>query len=529
VRTGRSWVGRVARRWGLGTAGLLLAAAVATPAAAVDTAPDAEQVLRELGADAVSADYVVLVDTSGSMADDGLYDQVSKTLGSFLQGLSSSDYLAIYTFDEVAIPRYLGQAGSTAAAMAHLPPAPTVNGSTDIGAAIEAALTELERPDAANVASVVLLTDGAHSPPSGSQYPSSSGPEWAALKDRADRLRKSWLGAYALPLTGGASGAGLLRRVIPTTTVLDPDSVSQLGPYLERSKHQARLAKAAAMLAPDVGKGVAVEWHGQQPLDFDAGTARLAVTLRSQTSLVPLEVTGLSAAVAGAPEASAKLAGAPGTVSLAPGEAVSYDLILRWNPDADPLPVRRTKHLDGSLTVVGRVDSPWSAALGADVPLRVPAVPAQATRPLVGEAAVGWWGTLPLTVAVVALLAAIGTWAWYAHSRPRIEGWLSTRSVPADTELAVIGLGARSVPIHSPRLSGDGVVRGRRTPRGVALLISYSPDGSAARRITRSCPPGESVIVGGVAFHHHQLELPTADLGLPASGLDTSGRPEGAR
>jgi hypothetical protein len=45
-------------------------------------------------------------------------------------------------------------------------------------------------------------------------------------------------------------------------------------------------------------------------------------------------------------------------------------------------------------------------------------------------------------------------------------------------------------------------------PQSLELLISYSPDGSPARTVTRSCPLGGSVIVSGIAFVHHPAPMP---------------------
>jgi hypothetical protein len=107
------------------------------------------------------------------------------------------------------------------------------------------------------------------------------------------------------------------------------------------------------------------------------------------------------------------------------------------------------------------------------------------------------------------VLAAV-TWLRYSSRHPQTTGSLTVRSVVPDQELAVVPLGARSVPIAAPRLPGSGTVRGRRVPGGVELLISYSPDGSAERLTTRGCEPGGSVIVGGVAFQHHTSAQPAA-------------------
>lgn len=484
------------------TAPVALAVALATvptlPAAAAPQPanPTREQVYAALHADSVRADYVVLVDTSGSMADPGLYEGVKASLGRFLRGLAPTDYLALYTFADHTAVSYRGPARPDA--VRSLPPASQLGGSTDVGTAIEAALTELERDGAAQVASVVLITDGKHEPPPDSRYPHVDGLSWRVLANRAKNLSTS-LSAYAIPLRSGKSGADLLKTVFPRAIPLNPASIGQLGGYLDLSKNAARLAKAKAALSGDIGKGVAVEWPGPQRLDLAGGSATVPVRLVSRTAHVPLQVTGLALRGAG----PASVSGLPDHVTLAPGQALTYQLTVRWQPSAGALHIRRTARLDETLTVAGNVSSPWTAALGDALPLNVAPQPANGTRQLSAAVPVGWPGTLPLLVAVVLLVLAAAIWLRYSSRHPQTAGVLSVRSVVPDEELAVVRLGPRTVPIGAPRLPGSGTVRGRRVPGGVELLISYSPDGSAERLATRGCEPGGSVIVGGVAFQHH--------------------------
>src|SRR5258705_8124014 len=54
--------------------------ALTTGPALADPAPTREDIYRQLGVDAVPADYVILVDTSGSMSVDGRYNNVRGVL-----------------------------------------------------------------------------------------------------------------------------------------------------------------------------------------------------------------------------------------------------------------------------------------------------------------------------------------------------------------------------------------------------------------------------------------------------------------
>src|SRR5262249_15592644 len=140
---------------------------------------------------------------------------------------------------------------------------------------------------------------------------------------------------------------------------------------------------------------------------------------------------------------------------------------------------------------------------GADVSLGTPAQLGDPTRPVVSDLPVGSSGALALLAALAVVVVGSALLAAYVARRARVRGTLGVRSVLPVSKLAVIGLCRRSVRVGAPQLTGTGVVRGRRSPGGVGLLVSYSPDGSPGRRSTRACPPGGSVIVGGLAFHHN--------------------------
>ncbi|UYM23055.1 VWA domain-containing protein [Streptomyces albus] len=183
------------------------------PAAAAE-GPSREEIYRELGVADQPVDYAVLVDTSGSMRTKGRYDTVRSTLRGFLGGLSRSDHVALITFDDRPEARYVGSAGDPGKIVGRLPESPDPDGGTDIGAALDLALRELERSDAASVASVVLLTDGRHEPPRSTAYPKASGAPWDALHERAEAVGTRaalvttpcrWVPARAAPTSSARS------------------------------------------------------------------------------------------------------------------------------------------------------------------------------------------------------------------------------------------------------------------------------------------------------------------------------------
>jgi Mg-chelatase subunit ChlD len=500
VRRGRHALVRAA----VGAAALLAAVSLATPGAAADTTPSRAEIYTALGLDDQPTDYVVLVDTSGSMTDDDRYDTVRTTLRPFLDGMSAEDHVALLTFDSDPEPRYVGSAGDTDTIMATLPDAPDPEGETDIGAALDSALDELERDDAAEVASVVLLTDGEHSPPDGSPYPESTGTGWTELHERAAALEeRTELAGYALPLGDGATGAELLEDVVDDTTVLRPDTIEDLGAYLERVGDGTRLRRTGLLLAEDRDKGVTASWAYPRRLDVTDGSADAAVTLRSTTRHVPLTVKGLDASV---PGESLRITGLPGTLTLAPGESRTFPVRLRGTLSDGPLPYRRDRDADGLLDVSGRVSSDWERALAPDVKLGVASEVRVRGSALPLRATVGSAVFLPaVLVGLVAVLLA--SWlSWRRTHRPRLRGELVLVPVFGGQLPDRVPLRGRRVVLRPQVIGGQGRVHGRRrsTEQGprIDLLIRYTPDGSRARQSDATCGPGGQVVVNGVSFTH---------------------------
>ncbi|WP_033313324.1 VWA domain-containing protein [Streptomyces iakyrus] len=483
-------------------ASLLALLPFAAPTASADTAPSRAEIYDALGLDEQPADYVVLVDTSGSMANKGRYNTVRSTLRQFLDGLSAKDHIALFTFDSSTEPRYVGSGGDTDAIMSRLPASPDPDGETDVGSALNSALGELEREDAAEVASVVLLTDGEHSPPKGSRYPKSTGAAWTDLYERAQDIGKGTeLAGYALPLGDGATGAELLGEVVDDTTVLRPDSIEDLGGYLKRAGDGARARKAGLLLAGDEGEGITASWSDGPRRDITGGSVTARLTLRSTARHVPLSVSGLDVSV---PGDDLRISGLPSSVTLGPGESRTFPVRVRGTLPDGPLPFRRDRDTDARLSVAGRVSSDWERPLAADVRLDVPRRVQVTGAPLPLRATVGSAALLPaLLTGMFAVLLAC--WLrWRRTNRPRLSGELLLTPVYGGQLPDRIQLNGRRVDLRPHAIGGRGSVRGRRrsTEQGprVDLRIRYTPDGSAGRESDATCGPGGQVVVNGVSF-----------------------------
>ncbi|MGW7365474.1 VWA domain-containing protein [Streptomyces sp. NPDC054841] len=502
-----AWSPRAAtalRRGAAVTAAALLAVlpAAAVPATAAE-APTRDEIYQRLGVAEQPVDYVVLVDTSGSMTAKGRYATVRSTLRTFLDGLSPVDHVALITFDDRPEARYIGPAGDAAKIVSRLPPAPNPAGGTDIGAALDRGLRELERTDAVGIASVVMLTDGKHEPPRKTRYPKPSGAPWDALRGRAQALgKRTELAGYALPLGTGATGADLLGDVIGNTLVLRPGSIEDLSDYLQRAGDSTRARSAAQLLAEDKRKGVTASWTDTAVRDLTDGSATASVTFRSATRHVPLTVSKVRISADSVPLA---VTGVPEQLTLAPGESRKYTVRLDGGLPAGGPPYRRTEDGGAALRVSGQVSSPWQRALAPDVDLRVPDEVGVTGDPLAVRAEAGSVYFLPAVFSALAAALALGWLWWRSVNRPRLGGVLTAVPVFAEGIPERIVLSGRRVRF-SPRGGGRGTVHGRR--RGTAdgprvdLLIRYTPDGTSGRPNQVTCGPGAKVVVGGLSFTH---------------------------
>ncbi|MFE4368935.1 VWA domain-containing protein [Streptomyces sp. NPDC056835] len=495
--------------------------------------PGRTEIYTELGLDELPADYVILVDVSGSMLSKGRYASVRSALLPFLKSLSPRDYVALFTFGNKAETVYLGRPSDPAGIVDKLPARAGPSGvRTDIGAALDRGLGELERPGAAEVGSVVMFTDGKHEPAKGSRYPKADGPAWDALRDRGAELAGGReLAAYSLPLVTDESGTAQLARVVPKTTELRPESVQDLDEYLGRAAERARTRKAARLIAEDAGKGVTAAWSPAGTFDLGDGGAAATLTLTATTERVPLTVTGLRATLNGQP---LTVTGLPDRVSLKPGAQRRFDVQVRGEPDAGALPVRRTWEAEAGLTVHGEVATPWAATLD-DVTFKVPAAVDGPDKGIRLRAEIGSPLALPLLIGVpvAALLGVL--LLWLRRNRPVLSGVLVLYPASApdfeDRPRDHVVLRGRRLTLVPPRIGGRGSVHGRRFRaddgrRGIALHLRYSPDGTPARSANAVCRPGDDVVINGITFAYRPDRVgPPGASAAAAAGAETGPKP----
>lgn len=413
---------------------LLVACAVAAGVAAVDSAHAAgqyrieqapvEDVLTALKVDEVSADYIVLVDTSITMRKDGRYGRAVAAVDMFVRTLSPTDFLSLNTFDTVAHPVWSGPVGSDPSGIvARLPKKPDGDW-TDIGAAMQQSLDDLERPGAADVAAVILITDGKLDPDPGTRssnpYFSKTSPGWKTLRDRAAAVgAKHTVNAYGLGLTSGTDIA-LLREVFPSAKLPDLPQ-SQLAALFDRAKQQARRDTATNLLESDTGS---VELSWQMPegaLDLSTGRADANLVITSSYTRIPVVVLDLSAASTG--EMDVQLSELSTGVPLAPGETKVLPVSLGWTV-TDEFRAGKAQVTSGiTLEATGTVVSPWEQTMAEDLNLAFAPALTASVGTASGEREIGTSWTL-IAAAAAGLLALLGI-LWLLMKpppKPRLSG-----------------------------------------------------------------------------------------------------------
>ncbi|WP_320064875.1 vWA domain-containing protein [Micromonospora sp. RTGN7] len=490
------------RRTAAGLLAVLAAlTAVGLPGGPVTAAPAAgDEVYAALGVNRVAGDYVVLVDVSRSMREGGRYERVKASLRSFLAALAPDDRIALVAFADSARVVHDGPAGRFPDQVVGKLPRTADGQHTDIGAAIETSLRLLNRQGAPQIATVVLLTDGRHDPPTGSAYPFEQGYAWNQLAGAGRSLRKASLNAYAVPLAG-STGAPLLARVYPGARILAPASIDRLGEQLEQPKSAARAAKARNVLGDDVSHGIQVTWPAATGR-IAAGRTRLEVRLRSTATRIPLVVDHL-AVRSDRPDLRVTVPAGP--VELPVGGTATVPVTVEW--DAGPRRVAPLSQVTASttLTLSGDVGSPWADVLTGDLGLAfAPRLDGGATRVSLSaeRGSLRWWVTGGALLLVLAL-AGVGWWVRRRRLAPPLAGTLWVRAPGGEErELPLAGRRA-ALTAGSAGLPGYGEVTASRASAAsseIHLVIRYSPDGSAVGRQAGTCGPGETVELGGAAF-----------------------------
>ncbi|GLY50788.1 VWA domain-containing protein [Lentzea sp. NBRC 102530] len=464
--------------------------------------PTAEDVYKALGVHDTPTDYVLLVDTSGSMAQNQRYDNVRANLRTFVGELEDRDQVTLVTFDVVPSVLHTGSPDSAVAAIDAMPAVPD-GAATDIGAALEVAMTVLEGGKTGQSGAIVLITDGISAPPGASRYHDEQGPAWAALGARGRDLAARTSG-YVVPVVSGESGTGQMMTVVPNTVVLP--YTEGVGDFLGRLQEQVKRGNAKRALGDDAQAAVKAGWS--LPADENlADTVEIGLVLESTARKMPLELRNLRVELGGV---SGELRGLPDRVELAPGERRELPLRLSSTEATWKRLGQATSPARAGLKFAADADTPWRTVLERELAVRpaIPVVTAEGTWNGVLTTGVRWgYIAFAFIVLIAALVLGIVLWL---RRHPPMRGVLV--AIGGDTT-------THRIPVHGHRrgftfprperdggLGGEFHVRGATKPvRGVPVLTFLKPNGKKGE--SRQCPPdGDDLDLYGVVFRHHPDE-----------------------
>ncbi|MGA6165987.1 vWA domain-containing protein [Amycolatopsis magusensis] len=472
-------------------AAALLLALSSGPAAAQTGDSTRAEILASLSATQVPADYIVLLDTSGSMAGGNRYATAVASLSGLFDALPSEDHVALYTFDSTPNPEYRGPSRPAAELLGKLPSGPNPNGATDLGKAMAVALQELQRDGAARVANIVIITDGAHDPVASSPYADSTGSAWEALRQQGKQKASPTLSVYAVPLGDGTAGTATVKSVFDDAIVLTPGDVQNLREYLGRSKASVEMEKARTILTNDIGSSLEAHWRVEPG---DNGNARVVVTLTSTAKHVPVDVSDIRL------DAGALHVAIPSQqYRIEPGTSVDITGSLDIQQQDDMF-MQRTVTEEVVVGLQATVRSSWTAALKPEIDLAVDRQFTSQSPPLALSRTIG--SPLFLPAAALSILALAAAVMFLGRRRQGVlDGTLVVTTGLEPGELARITLAGRKTALDG--LPGRGWV----TPDGIwakrgGLKISYTNSPDTRAPVTGRCADGGSLILGGLVFSH---------------------------
>jgi hypothetical protein len=381
---------------------------VPSPAHAGDATT--EDVYSALGLYEAEAHYVVLVDTSGSMETNNLYRYVQDGLTRFM-GAIGQDTVTVMSFaEDVSAPCFSGTVDQPTEVLKCLPRKATGQG-TDIGKAIDAALTDVKE-NQAPVSIVLLISDGDQQAPATSPYgtPSLKSGAWAALRKRADVLPNVF--AYALQL-GKSTSARTLGVVFKHTQTLNAKSQAEVRTGLAPPKAEVLKQAVRSTLAPDMSKPLKISWSTDSASHLNAadGAADIMLTIQPDTENVPLTLDDVSLKqVDGTPVTVDPL---PSTIELTPGVPYLALAHVTWPVPAWPRMHDRQVDVLAHLQLKFSLHSSWDKVLAEHGLKRTTPVRGEQNVTIAGSSVAGmsisFYIGVPLLVVglIVAVIALI--------------------------------------------------------------------------------------------------------------------------
>lgn len=381
------------------------------------------------------ADVCVLIDASGSMT--GKYDAVRAAALRFAEGLSPRETLMARVFAAVVSQPMQGSGDEARAALeAGMPTTPLPGRGTDLGLALAKALDDLNRPDAAPVQMLFVLTDGLHEPPPDSPYSRSflADPEWQMLRQRGhDLASRTRLTVYGMGI-GGATDIEVLRTVFPAQNVeIATGDAAGAARALQSVLRRLRLERLRTLLQEDLGSGEIRFSLAPPSRASAAGRYEVILTVENRYKALPVLISELTLTPAngsGSPVSFTE------NITVEPNKTVSRSFEVEPKFDAHRWQLGRMR-LTLPLAYEPRVQAtfPDETALRA---LQLPARPRYAREPvgvsITDEVGIPWW------LVIGTLLAFVGT----------VIGWFRRQTIhPQTTLVGTISFGTEVVELSN--------------------------------------------------------------------------------
>lgn len=339
----------------------IVALSVASPAHGLDPEgiPETtDELLAIYGITDAPADYVVAVDTSGSMSQaPAIYPAVRRAYASFVKAVGDQDHLSVITFDTSPTVQFNGRLGPHRADAEAALPRRARGAHTDIGAAVDAALERMGRADAATVQTLVFLTDGRIEAPD-SPYAKKRSAAWKRLRSRADKLAATRsVAVYGAGLGGDSTDIAVLKDVFPRAQIVNLPT-NQLAAFFKEAVRRARVERLRVPVTRELERNVvqAVVEPGELG---DSTTLRVRFDSKLPHLGATINVRGIAVTDGNGEPLQATLVGGPRSITVGP-EHVS-----------DPFDVRvEVPGLDHSLRV-GQVEDARKLAVTVDATLEV--------------------------------------------------------------------------------------------------------------------------------------------------------------
>ncbi len=440
---------------------LALALLVSAPAAsAAPRQVSLAQVFATLSITAQPSDYIVIVDTSASMVDQGRYQLVKSGLSRMAKALRPDDRVAVITFDTgPTVRRPLSSVGSKPDAIASsLPGTPNGQG-TDIGSALNAALNLMQGTSLRSRVAVLLFTDGKIDTPPTSPYATASSPGWAGLHERAATLQKTHdIAPLAIALTSNTDAA-VLKQVFANVTDVP---ATNLGNYLAQVSTTVMKASATRRIQPAISEPVTASLSGLTSAPSPEPVA-VTISIHNADPLVPVQVTGLG--LAADPARALVVSDAPASVDVAAGATTTVKVKVKATDTLQP-GTKTTYRVTGSVTspwqnvIVHDLGLTWNPTLATTkVSFTEPAATASSApaAPVAAASGAPRWdmplvGAIGLVVAgIIALLLAIR--AVWRSTRPPLIGTVSILRDGEVIEESLLRGRKMSVTLSDPAVS----------------------------------------------------------------------------